>query len=213
MNTNTVIVLLLFLSVFILAEYAYKRKFPTFITRKIVHIGGGFVTASLPLFVDLNTVLIIAGGFFLLLVWSKQQEMLGSIHDIDEDSVGALLFAPTVALTAVFFWPINQIIFQGAILVLGLSDGLAGLVGKKYGKRKYSVTGNKTIEGSIVFFLSTFLILLAVFFTTSANFTLQILGLIFVGSVVVTVVEGLSGKGWDNLLVPISTALVLLFIL
>jgi hypothetical protein len=37
--------------------------------------------------------------------------------------------------------------------------------------------------------------------------------LIIVGSLVVTVIEGMIGKGWDNLFIPVSAALVARLIL
>jgi len=210
---NILIVSLLFLAVFTVAEYAYYKKFPVFVTRKMVHIGCGLVTASLPFFVNLNVLIYLCAGFFLLLVWSKRMNLLSSVHKIDDYSVGALIFAPTIALIAIIFWPINLLIFQGAVLVLGLSDGIAGLVGKRYGKRKYCVTGEKSVEGSLAFFLVTLIILSIIAFIGNTPFSLQMFGFIFVSSIIVTIVEGCSGKGWDNLFVPISTALILLYIL
>ena len=55
---NLFLVLSLFLLIFGSAEFLYKRKLSSDITRKIVHIGGGIVTALLPVFVDLRTVVI-----------------------------------------------------------------------------------------------------------------------------------------------------------
>lgn len=166
---NLFLVLLLFLLIFGSAEFFYKRKLSADITRKIVHIGGGIVAALLPVFLDLKTVIVIGGGFFLILLWSKKKNFLNSIHKINEESIGALLYAPSLTLTAVVFWPINQLAFQGAALVLGLSDGIAGIIGRRYGKRKYSINGTKTIEGSVVFFLITALILSAILFANSSQ--------------------------------------------
>ena len=210
---NLFIVLSLFVLIFGIAELLYKRKLSATITRKIVHIGGGIVAALLPLFVDLKTVVIIGCGFFLLLVWSKRKNFLNSVHKIHEESIGALLYAPSLTLTAIIFWPTSQLAFQGAALVLGLSDGIAGIVGRRYGKRKYSITGTKTVEGSIVFFLITALILSAILFANSSQPLLSNMMFVFGGSLLLTIIEALFGKGWDNLFIPLVAGFILLFAL
>ncbi len=206
------IVLLLFFSVFGLAEFLYKIKIPTYITRKVVHIGGGLVTALLPYFVKLDGVIILGVGFFLLLLLSKRKKILNSIHEVDHYSMGALLFAPSVIITALIFWPINTLVFQGAILVLGLADGLAGIIGKRYGRNTYRIIGMKTIEGSLTFFLVTLLVLSGVLHSNHALSFDKVL-ILLGGSFFLTVVEAIFDKGWDNLFIPISAGTVLFFIL
>lgn len=206
------IVLFLFSIVFGLAELLYKRKIASYVTRKIVHIGCGLVAGLLPFFVNLKTVVILGLGFFLLLLFSKRKKVLNSIHEIDEDSIGALLFPPSIALTALIFWPINTLIFQGAILILGLSDGLAGLFGRRYGKKVYRVFGNKTIEGSLLFFFITVIILCAILYI-DGDITYTGFMFVFGGSFFLTAIEAVFSKGWDNLFVPIASGIVLYFIL
>lgn len=210
---NVFIVLFLFLLVFGCAEFLYKKNVSASITRKVVHIGGGLVVALLPFLVNLVTVIILGVGFFLFLLFSKRRRILNSVHGIKKESIGALLFAPSLVLTAVIFWPINPAIFQGSALILGLSDGLAGVVGAKYGKKKYNITGDKTIEGSLVFFFITVLILLGILYTSSL--ALNFYGVLFVigGALLLAIVEGMSGKGWDNLFIPIVAAGVIYFAL
>ena len=210
---NVLLVLSLFLLIFGWAEFLYKRKIAPYITRKIVHIGGGIVTALLPIFVNLETVIILGIGFCLLLVLSKQKKFLNSVHNINNHTMGALLFAPSLTLTAVIFWPLNTLIFQGAALVLGLSDGIAGIVGARYGRRRYRITGDKTMEGSLIFFLITVLILLGVLYINGAAFTLDRALIVFGSSLLLTIVEATFGKGWDNLFVPIVAGTILYFIL
>ena len=146
-------------------------------------------------------------------MWSKRKNFLNSVHKIHEESIGALLYAPSLTLTAIVFWPINQLAFQGAALVLGLSDGIAGIVGRRYGKRKYSITGTKTVEGSIVFFLITALILSVILLANSSHPFLNKMILVFGGSLLLTIIEALFGKGWDNLFIPLVAGFIILFAL
>jgi len=210
---NLFLVLSLFLLIFGIAEFLYKRKLSSYITRKIVHIGGGIVATLFPVFLDLKTVVVIGSGFFFILLWSKRKNFLNSVHKINEESIGALLYAPSLTLTAIVFWPINQLAFQAAALILGLSDGIAGIVGRKYGKRKYNITGTKTVEGSVVFFLITTLILSVILLTNSSQPLLSKMILTLGGSLLLTIIEALLGKGWDNLFIPLIAGLILIFAL
>lgn len=206
------IVLFLFFFVFGLAEFLWRKGVTSFLTRKVVHIGGSLVATLLPFFVDLQTVVVLGVGFSLLLLFSKKKNFLGSIHKIEEESVGALLFAPSLTVTALIFWPVNTFIFQGATLVLGLSDGVAGLIGRRYGKHPYRITNHKTIEGSVSFFLITLFILFGALLINGTVSTYNVL-IVFGYSLLLTVLEAICGKGWDNLFLPLAAGTFLYFIL
>ena len=209
---NISIVIFLFLIFFVLAEFLYKRKVASYITRKVVHIGCALVAVLLPFFVDLKTVIGLGIGFFLLLIITKRKKILNSVHEIGEDSIGALLFPVGVVLTALIYWPINILIFQGSVLILGLSDGFAGLIGKRYEKNVHMIYKNKSVEGSLVFFFLTFIILI---YLLNLNGTLEwsIIPLILIISLLITVAEIMFDRGWDNLFVPIVAGLLIYFIL
>jgi phytol kinase len=97
------------------------------------------------------------------------------------------------------------------------ADGLADVVGRRYGSHMYSVFGSiKSIEGSVGFFIigilsSTVTIL---FFTTFWNLVLpqSILLISVLISGFGTFIEALSPKGTDNLTVPILSSLLLALI-
>ncbi|MEI6222827.1 MAG: hypothetical protein WCP97_08760 [bacterium] len=206
------IVLVLFSLVFLLAEILYALKVAPYITRKVAHVGSGFVAASLPYFVDFRTTLGIGVVFFLVLAFSKGKKLLRSIHEIDEDSIGAVLFPLSIAATAFVFWNSTVAIFQWATLVLGVSDGIAGVVGRRFGKRTFAITGKKTVEGSLFFFLSAFLILLlAIYF--GSELTIYKVVEACVGAAVLCFIEAFFGKGWDNLFIPLAAGAVLFCIL
>jgi dolichol kinase len=83
-------------------------------------------------------------------------------------------------------------------LILGLSDGLAGLIGQKIGRRSYRITGHKTAEGSFIFFIITSLIFSGLLVYNQSPIGSEII----VAALLLTLVEGAVSKGWDNL--PIS---------
>ena len=87
-------------------------------------------------------------------------------------------------------------LFHGLLhLILGISDAISPLFGKKFGTRV--VFGGKTVIGSLAFFITTM---------TIEAFFLTYLSAIFVAAAV-TVVELVSVD--DNITVPLVTGLLL----
>jgi len=113
----------------------------------------------------------------------------------------------------VLYWPINPLIYQGAALILALSDGLAGLIGQQFGRWSYYITGHKTAEGSFVFFSATFLILSGLRFYNQNPFGLSALVSITVTTLLLTLVEGSLSKGWDNLPISLLGGLAILLLI
>jgi len=70
MSAGLFITLTLYAIVFILAELLYRRGVSKQVTRKIVHIGGGIVSALLPALVSLPSALVL--GLFFLQFYSGQ---------------------------------------------------------------------------------------------------------------------------------------------
>lgn len=154
-----------------------------------------------------------AGSFFLLILgWTRRAGLLASVHRADPHSFGAVLFPASLALCALLYWPLDHQIFQGAALILGLSDGLAGLIGSRFGRYPYRLTGLKTIEGSASFFLITWLILLGLS-RSQPGLTLNAVALAFVSALGLTIVEGLFSRGWDNLAIPLVAGGMIYYLL
>lgn len=213
MITGLVTVLILFVIIFAAAEVLYRRGYGVKTTRKVVHIGAGIVSFFLPLLVNLQIAISIGFFFAFLLFWTREKQLLNSVHKIGNENFGAILFPIGLILCAFIFWNINPLIFQGSALLVGLSDGLAGVFGQRFGKRGYNFTGYKTLEGSLLFFLITFIILLLIIFLYQNSIGLSKIFFIALGSLALTLVEGLSGKGWDNLFVTLFGGLIIYLIL
>jgi dolichol kinase len=105
------------------------------------------------------------------------------------------------------------------ILLMIISDTLASIIGKKYGKNKINLPWLKTtrsLEGSIAFFLSGFLICFIAFTflgvtnpLTQIHLTLGIALLYsLITSALATVVELISPSTWDDLTIPIATVII-----
>ena len=94
------------------------------------------------------------------------------------------------------------------ILIMGYGDGLAAVIGKKYGK--HPLAFGKSFEGSITMFIVSFLVTFTILvrYGSLASAVLVGLGVAIAG----TVIELFTPKGLDNLTVPLGTA-ILAFIL
>ena len=210
--TGLAVLLFLYVGVFVIAEVVHKIGCAAIITRKFVHIGAGIVSCFIPVLVSQHTAVAIGCIFSFFLFWTKRKGILDSIHRIENNDVGAILFPLGLIPCALIFWNDN-LIFASSALILGFSDGCACIFGRLYGNRGYNVTGYKTLEGSLAFFIVTALIFLAAVFFSHETMTLTKAFFIILGSIAVTVVEGIIGRGWDNLFIPISAGLVARLIL
>jgi len=212
MILKILIVLALYGILFTISEAAYRRNFPAMYSRKIVHIGSGIISSILPLLIDLTSTLVLGAGFTVLLIWAAKQNLLNSIHTINGRSSGTVLFPIGLMLCAGMFWNIDPSIYQISALILGLSDGLAGIVGNRYGRSSYNITGIKTFIGSLTFFAVTLIIMLSAVVYYLRSVDLTIICIIVLSSLILTAVEGLLGKGWDNLILPPASGFLLYFI-
>ena len=198
----------LFIFVLGLAQAIHKAGISGTKSRKLSHMLGAIVAAFLPYFLKLDSIIVLGLLFFALLLFSSKRRLLGGIHNVKRNTIGAFLFPVGIILSALLFKNQENSIYAMSILIMGLSDGIAGIVGETYGKHKYNFTSEKTIEGSTSFFVVTTIIILVGTILNSSVHYLQ-LPLTLMIAVIITIIEGISGKGWDNLTVPIISGLLL----
>ena len=100
------------------------------------------------------------------------------------------------------------------ILAMSYGDGLASLIGIRYGKRKYTVfKDTKSYIGSIAMFLFTFFLLVIAVVFYAEPLTTRTIAYLLCMAGVATVVEGITPLGLDNLSVPFVTAVMYWFFL
>ena len=114
--------------------------------------------------------------------------------------LGPLTLAGGV-LAALLLFPIHTA--KIAIFALAFGDGLASLVGKRFGKIRLAFFKDKTVAGSLTCFAAVFLSTFAV----SGNFWKSlVLGIAGAG------IEMLPLKDYDNLLIPIAIGFLASFL-
>ena len=207
------IISFIFLSLFTISEILRKKGVKSEVTRKLVHFGGAFVTIFFPmLFKSHLTVLALSISFALIMFLTKKLGLLQSIHRVARKSDGVIYHPIAIYLCFLYSQFLGQPWFYViSILILAISDALAALVGKNYGAKEYLVeTGTrKTIEGSVTFFLTSFLIVHLILLLCAGVDGPESVCIALLISIIVTIFEGVSLKGADNLFIPLGTMFIL----
>jgi phytol kinase len=176
------------------------------LSRKLVHFLCGLTALTLPYLLHSHwTVLIMTVGFVGFICITKRRGLLKSVHLAQRGTYGSIYFPVPVYI--LFLLSHNQpILYFVAILIMTVSDSLAALIGEAYGHISYEVEeSTKSLEGSMIFFLATFLCVhLSLLFMT----TVDKLNTVLIAIVIATLVTGfeaISFKGSDNLVIPLGT--------
>ena len=177
--------------------------------RKIIHLATSAL-AFLYYYVDkplmLGISLFLTAGFLfvdLLRMFSGQTEKYFHIifsgllrpREMRNDLTGATYLFAGISLTVLLF---ERHIAIASILVLTLSDMIAAIIGKRFGRNKI---GHKSVEGSIAFFISTVII---IWFVIKPDIFL----LLFISGLI-TFIEAVPFFINDNLTIPLLSGLLM----
>ena len=191
---------------------AVQRRFnpdPELI-RKLFHVGMGLFALAFPLLIPNQiTALILCVGTVALLIALRRVSILRKhfgavLGSVTRNSYGEIYFA--LGVTAVFCWANDgMLLYVIPLLVLTFADTAAALIGVNFGKHHFCIIESpKSIEGCLAFltvaaaFIYVPLVIVAAMDSSLAMLLAMALGLIL------TVVEALSWRGLDNLLIPIA---------
>ncbi len=203
------IVILIVLILLLIAEYLWKFKhYHTEFTRKFIHIAVGSFVAFWPYILSWDQIYLLATGFLVVIVISRFKSIFGSIHSIRRKTIGDFLFALAIIIVALITH--DRLIFTIAILHLSLADGVAAIVGTRYGKKyRYKVFGQyKSVIGTMSFWLCS-LVLISIFMiiTKGSVIWFKIAYL----PILAAALENIGVYGTDNIIVPVMIAIVLHF--
>ena len=226
-----------FATILIPVQLKKRDKITKFQARKAVHLFAGLSILITPYFTWPWWAVILAGSMTALTLLSSKKsnvkqlrDLYDSIGEAAEEKVGYLqgpfhyCLSITILVTLFVIIAPNQLYFPIAgILLMIISDTLASLFGKKYGKRKINlpwINTTRTLEGSLAFFISGFILCLIAFMflgvtnpITQIHISLEAAILYsLITSALATIVELSSPSTWDDLTVPILTSLVIFLI-
>jgi dolichol kinase len=229
--------LYVFATILIPVQLKKRNIINKFQARKAVHLFAGLAVLSSPYYEWPWWAVIIASTLTILVLLSSKKskvkqlkELYESIGEVEEEKVGYLqgpfhycLSITGLILLFVIFIP-KQLYFPIAgILLMIISDTLASIIGKRYGKREIKIPWIKTVrtlEGSLAFFISGFILCMIAFTLLGVTNPLTQIHISFeyalllslITSSLATVVELISPSTWDDLTVPILTTLIIFLI-
>lgn len=115
-----------------------------------------------------------------------------------------------MSIYLVFIFSKEYYFYLISLLVLALSDALAAIIGKKYGKIKIPIEQDfKTLEGSLIFFIMTFLSIKIPLILFSNFHLLNIILISFIIAILITMLELISIYGTDNIFIPLGVLFLL----
>ncbi len=179
-------------------------------TRKLVHVGGGAACLAIPWLVHSAwTVLAMAAALSLLFAVGGKTRCLRALHGVDRKTRGSEYYPLSVFLVYVMTRG-QEWLYVSSVLVLAVADGLAALIGTRYGTLKYEVEDEeKSLEGSLVFMVIAFLAMaLPMRLMTDLPLATCVLSALLV-AVLVTGFEAISLHGSDNIFVPLGVCVIL----
>jgi phytol kinase len=131
------------------------RGYGSDFTRKVIHIGVGMLSWFISYLFDSPWPFVFASATFVvinLLDW--RFGVISSMSSSDRSNLGTVYFPIAAAVVALIFWE-QQPLLVAALMPLTWGDGLAPVIGRRYGTHKYTVLGHtRTLEGSAAFFVA-----------------------------------------------------------
>ncbi len=178
------------------------------VVRKVVHIGTGNVILlawwlQIPGWVAIAAS-ILAGAIALI---SYQFPILPGINSVGRQSLGTFFYAISIGILVAWFWPLQLPQYAAiGILIMTYGDGLAALIGQRFGQHPYQVWGEKkSWEGSATMAGVSFFVTASILAVVEGNlWQIGIIALLV--ALVATLLEAFSKLGIDNLTVPLGSA-------
>lgn len=196
--------------------WLYRRGLPRTYVRDLLHVGAGCWVFGWPGWEGWAVPTLIpalAVGGLLLLSGNKGGGRLAgfrqAVSDADERWSGLVLYALAVAIltpVGILWAPFPA---AAALLALALGDGLGGLVGRNFGRRRFQLPGGKpkSLEGAAVVALAS-----GVGIWVAAGYFQSPVSLptVWWAAAVACLAEAVAPRATDNLLVPAAVFAVLI---
>lgn len=185
------------------------KKIQVEVSRKLVHMGTGVLIAFWPFIMTWTMIQLLSLAMLVAIIISFKLGVFRSIHAVDRLTKGEILYPIGIGLCALLEpapW-----IFTAAILHLALADGLAAIIGVKYGKKTgYTILSHgKSLVGSLTFFAVSLVIFLSAMIFISHDTTPVLFGWFVWSALMLTAIENISWYGLDDITVPVSVIVIL----
>ncbi len=223
------------LTIFIPLLLYKKKKISKFSARKALHLSAGLAILSSPFFFWAFWPTIIAGSLTLFVYFSSKESKVKQLKDLydaiseeQEERLkraflqGPFFYCLSITLLVFIFGlvaPENFYFPIAGVLIMIVSDTLASIIGKRWGKISISLpwtNSRRTLEGSFTFFITAWLLCFLSFFLFGLLIPVQelllfitilIYSLITSGSA--TILELISPSTYDDLTVSLGSTFII----
>lgn len=193
----------------------FKPLSPEFI-RKFIHISASNWWFILTYFLDALWAKMLGPIFFIIVNGIATFCDLAKYFGMNdkERNYGLIYFPVTLLILVlmVHYGYIPEYISGMGVLIMGYGDGLAALFGKRYGVSQiHPIAGKKTYVGSFTMFIVSFIVIFMFqhFYELAWTDSLRGVCAMLFASAAATIFEVLTPLGFDNITVPIGSALLL----
>jgi phytol kinase len=193
-----------------LSEALRRLNYGPEITRKVVHIGAGHVILiawwlNVPAWAGIAASAVFSSVALL----SYRFPLLPGINSVGRKSLGTFFYALSIGLLVAWFWPLGLPQYAAiGILTMTWGDGMAALIGQRFGRHPYQLWGEKkSWEGSLAMLLVSYTVCASILLAVQGS-QFETWAIALAASAIATALESASKYGLDNLSVPIGTAAV-----
>jgi dolichol kinase len=181
--------------------------------RKLVHITIALYASTWAFYLTPQLIALISIILIMAVAIVQKFKLLHSMKSVRRVTYGEMWYPLGIGISALLFT--NPYIYAIAVLHMGLADGLAAVVGIGMGKeaKRFKIGGNtKSVAGTLVFIITSFVIYLAywMLFSGSSFFESSVVYasiLSLSSAIIVATIEVVAPKGSDNILVPVCAGL------
>jgi phytol kinase len=188
------------------------RGYSVEFTRKFIHIAVGMWAYGAVLLFERRTFAIIPPlAFVAINALSYWRGTFKAMETGEKENLGTIYFPISFAALVWLLWDRPHLLVA-SLMPMTWGDALAAVVGRRIGRRRYTVAGStRSLEGSAVMLLAGWVATLVplVLLAPAPMSLAAAAGTAAVTALVATVVEAVSPWGIDNLTVPAVSALVL----
>ena len=206
-------VILFIVSSLIISNYTNKKRLISPETnRRFVHVCIGLIMSfSTVIFSSNFFPLFLAITFIIINIVTFKSKLFSGIHSQKRKSYGTIYFPLSYFIIIYFFWENSNFVIL-SLLILTISDPIAAQIGnRKDSLWRFKIWHDyKTVDGTIAFFTSSFLILMiGNIFILRYQF-MNLIGFVLITTIFATISEITSKRGTDNLSIPIISILIMI---
>jgi phytol kinase len=177
------------------------------LVRKLAHMSSAVLASLLPFVLGFGQIALLGVLFAGLMAVSQRLGLFSAIHGVARETYGEVLFP--LGISALALVCPSPAPFAFGVLVLGLGDGLAALVGERFGRRRIPLLRTrKTLWGTGAFLLVC-LVLGAAFLTATGASPSYAVAAGAAIAVALTPIELFLTRGFDNLALPLVSGVLL----